>query len=277
MGRAIVKEAEKRGIDLFEPEDFRGKRGLGVQAKIEGQEVLVGKPDWFEKTNVEFKDAMNHILSLQGQGKTVMLVVVQGKLAGLIAVADKVKPESREAVEEMHRQNLKVVMLTGDNIQTAKAIASEVSIDEIFAEVRPEEKSLKIKELQNKKENVGMVGDGINDAPALAQADIGIAIGTGTDVAIESGDVILSSGSLTGVSKAIAISRKTMHTIRQNLFLAFFYNVVLIPVAAGVLAPFAFFPMALKQLHPILAALAMAMSSISVVSNSLRLYKAKLK
>ena len=161
-------------------------------------------------------------------------------------------------------------MLTGDNIQTARAIGSQVHIDDIFAEVRPEEKSSKIKELQNQNESVGMVGDGINDAPALAQADIGIAIGTGTDVAIESGDVILSSGSLTGVSKAIILSRKTMHTIRQNLFLAFFYNVALIPVAAGVLYPF--FGI---QISPIFAAAAMAFSSISVVSNSLRLRRAR--
>ena len=202
-----------------------------------------------------------------------MVLVREDKLSGLISVSDMLKPESAKAISKLHDQKLKVVMLTGDNIQTARAIADQVQIDEIFAEVRPEEKSLKVKELQGQQEKVGMVGDGINDAPALAQADVGIAIGTGTDVAIESGDVILSSGSLTGVSKAIHVSRKTMRTITQNLFLAFFYNVILIPVAAGVLAPFAFFPMALKQLHPILAALAMALSSISVVSNSLRLYK----
>jgi Cu+-exporting ATPase len=168
-------------------------------------------------------------------------------------------------------------MLTGDNIQTARAIALEVNIDEIFAEVRPEEKSSKIKALQEKGEKTGMVGDGINDAPALAQADIGMAIGTGTDVAIETGDVILSGGSLTGVSRAIRISRATMATIRQNLFFAFVYNIVLIPVAAGILAPFHGVPFFLKQLHPILAALAMSFSSISVVSNSLRLYRAKIE
>ena len=167
-------------------------------------------------------------------------------------------------------------MLTGDNLQTAQTIASQVNIDQIFAEVRPDEKSLKIKELQEMGSKVGMVGDGINDAPALAQADIGLAIGTGTDVAIETGDVILSSGSLKGVSRTIRISRATMRTVRQNLFLAFFYNAALIPVAAGILAPFDFFPAFLRQLHPILAALAMASSSISVVTNSLRLYNAKI-
>ena len=215
--------------------------------------------------------------ALQDEGKTVMMVVVDSKLAGIIAVADTVKPESGDAIAELHKQNLKVVMLTGDNIQTAKAIATEVNIDEVFAEVLPEEKSAKIKELQDKGEKVGMVGDGINDAPALAQADVGLDIGTGTDVAIEKGVVILSIGNLTGVSWAIDLSRTTMRTIKQNLFWAFFYNVVLIPVAVGVLYPLQFLPSFLRQLHPILAALAMAVSSITVVSNSLRLYKAKIK
>ena len=168
-------------------------------------------------------------------------------------------------------------MLTGDNPQTARSIAAQVGIEDIFAEVRPEEKSLKVKELQEKKKMVGMVGDGINDAPALAQADVGLAIGTGTDVAIETADVILASGSLTGIPRTIGISRKTMRTVRENLFLAFVYNVVLIPLAAGILAPFSDLPLMLRQLHPILAALAMAMSSISVVSNSLRLYRARIE
>ena len=203
-------------------------------------------------------------------------VVVDKKLAGLIAVADTVKAESKGAISELHQQNLKVVMLTGDNTQTARAIASEVNIDEIVAEVRPEEKSNKIKELQKNGKKVGMVGDGVNDAPALAQADVGLAIGTGTDVAIESGDVILSSGNLNGVSRAINVSRATMRTVRQNLFWAFFYNIALIPVAAGVLYPFEFLPVFIRQLHPILAALAMALSSITVVSNSLLLYKARI-
>jgi Cu+-exporting ATPase len=205
-----------------------------------------------------------------------MVVAVDEKLAGLIAVSDTVKPESGEAIEELHRHNLKVVMLTGDNNQTARAIGAEVNIDEVIAEVRPEEKSSKIKDLQAKGKKVGMVGDGINDAPALAQADVGLAIGTGTDVAIETGDVILASGNLRGVARAIQLSKATMRTIRQNLFWAFFYNLILIPVAAGLLYPFEFMPSFLRQLHPILAALAMAMSSITVISNSLRLYKAKI-
>ena len=276
LGRAIVKEAEKRGIDLFEPDHFKSSSGLGVQAHINGQEVLVGKPNWFDEMGLNFDHAKDHITSLQAEGKTVMMVVVDQKLAGLIAVADTIKPESRETIGELHGANLKVVMLTGDNVQTAKAIASEVGIDDLFAEVRPEEKSSKIRELQDNGEKVGMVGDGINDAPALAQADVGLAIGTGTDVAIETGDVILASGNLSGVSRAIQLSRATMRTVKQNLFWAFFYNIILIPVAAGVLYPFGFLPEFLRQLHPMLAALAMAVSSITVVSNSLLLYRAKI-
>jgi Cu+-exporting ATPase len=277
LGKAIVNEAKSRGLTLWEPENFKASGGFGIQAQVDGKSVKLGKPKWFDDLNIDISPARDKIDALQSEGKTVMVLVRDDILSGLISVSDMLKPESAEAISKLHDQNLKVVMLTGDNIQTARAIASQVHIDEIFAEVRPEEKSLKIRELQNQNERVGMVGDGINDAPALAQADIGIAIGTGTDVAIESGDVILSSGSLTGVSRAIDVSRKTMRTIRQNLFLAFFYNVILIPVAAGVLAPFAFFPMALKQLHPILAALAMALSSISVVTNSLRLYKTNIE
>lgn len=277
LGKAIVNEAKTRGLDLWELKDFKASGGFGVEGQVDGHSLKLGKPGWFDELKINIDKARDKIKALQAEGKTVMVLVRGEELSGLIAVSDQLKPESAEAIRQMHDQKLKVVMLTGDNIETARAIASQVHIDEIFAEVRPEEKSLKVKELQGKNEIVGMVGDGINDAPALAQADIGIAIGTGTDVAIEAGDVVLSSGSLTGVPKAIALSRKTIHTIRQNLFMAFFYNVILIPIAAGILAPFAFMPMALKQLHPILAALAMAMSSISVVSNSLRLYRAKLE
>jgi Cu+-exporting ATPase len=206
-----------------------------------------------------------------------MAVVVERELGGLIAVADSLKPESADAVAELHRQGLKVVMLTGDNIQTARSIAAQVHVDDIVAEVRPEEKSMKVKELQGRGHMVGMVGDGINDAPALAQADVGIAIGTGTDVAIETADVILASGNLLGVSRSIELSRATMRTVKQNLFWAFIYNIILIPVAAGLLYPLEFLPFFLRQLHPILAALAMAVSSITVVSNSLRLYRAEIK
>jgi len=277
VGRAIIKEAESRGLALFEPQEFKSSGGLGVQAKINGKLVYVGKPDWFVQMGVDMEVGTSHIQDLQNQGKTLMGVVAENQLAGLIAVADSLKPESKEATEELRDQGLKVIMLTGDNVQTARAIAAQVHVDEIVAEVRPEEKSMKVKELQDKGTMVGMVGDGINDAPALAQADVGIAIGTGTDVAIETADVILASGNLLGVSRSIDLSRATMRTVKQNLFWAFVYNIILIPVAAGLLYPLDFLPTFLRQLHPILAALAMALSSVTVVSNSLRLYRAKIK
>ena len=276
LGRAIVAEATRRGLSLSEPKFFKASRGLGISATINSRQVLAGKPGWFPEMGFDLFSVEQKISSLQNQGKTVVVVAAENKITGLIAVADQVKPESKDAIQSLHKQNLKVVMLTGDNSRTAQAIASEVSIDEVVSEVRPEDKSSRIKELQGKGKKVGMVGDGINDAPALAQADVGMAIGTGTDVAIEAGDVILVSGSIRGVPRAIELSRATMRTIRQNLFWAFFYNVVLIPVAAGVLFPFEFLPSYLRQLHPILAAFAMAMSSITVVSNSLRLYRAKI-
>jgi Cu+-exporting ATPase len=277
LGKAIVNEAKKLGIDLWEPVNFKASGGFGVEAQVNGSFVRLGKPKWFHELGIDIDKAKEKINLLQSEGKTVMVLGQDKELSGLISVADTLKPESKEAIEQLHHQNLKVVMLTGDNLQTAQTIAAEVNIDDIFAEVRPEEKSLKIKELQEKGQKTGMVGDGINDAPALAQADVGLAIGTGTDVAMETADVILSSGSLTGVSRTIRISKETMNTVKQNLFLAFFYNVVLIPVAAGILAPFGFIPAFLRQLHPILAALAMALSSISVVTNSLRLYNAKIE
>ncbi len=276
LGKAIVKEAKAKGIDLFEPEGFKASGGLGVYAKVDGHSVMLGKPKWFHEQGIDIEKAQEKIRTFQSQGQTVMVVVEDNKLSGLIAVSDTVKPESKAAISQLHNQKLKVVMLTGDNFETARTIASQVGIDEIMAEVRPEEKSSKIKAIQENGEKVGMVGDGINDAPALAQADVGMAIGTGTDIAIETADVILSSGSLTGVSRAIRLSRATMNTIKQNLFWAFGYNIILIPVAAGILYPFEFLPNFLRQLHPIMAALAMAFSSISVVSNSLRLYKTKI-
>jgi Cu+-exporting ATPase len=272
LGRAIVREAEKRGIVLVEPEGFKASGGQGVLARIEGQEVMVGRPGWIHEMGIDIGKAGEGIISLQDQGKTVMLVATD-KIKGLVAVADTIRPESAEAVKRIHDQGLKVVMVTGDNEPTAKAIAAEANIDLVYAELLPEAKVRHIKAFQEKGEKVAMVGDGINDAPALAQSDVGMAIGTGTDVAIESGDVILVSGNLLNISGAIRLSRETMRTIRQNLFWAFFYNIALIPVAAGVLYPFETLPYFLRQLHPMVAAFAMAISSITVVSNSLRLYK----
>ncbi len=277
LGKAIVNEAKTRQIELFELKEFKASGGFGVQASVAGNPVMVGKPKWFQETGIDIQAADNEIEALQSQGKTVMVVVRDNALCGLISVFDTLKPESKDAIQQLHDQHLKVVMLTGDNQQAAATIAAQVNIDEILAEVRPEDKSSKVKELQQNGARVGMVGDGINDAPALAQADVGLAIGTGTDVAMETAGVILSSGSLSGVPRAIRLSRATMSTIKQNLFWAFGYNVILIPIAAGILYPFESLPAMLRQLHPILAALAMAFSSISVVSNSLRLYKAKIK
>jgi Cu+-exporting ATPase len=277
IGKAIVNEAKIRDIGLWEPENFKASSGFGVEAYVNSNFVRLGKPKWFHELGIEIDNAKDNISHLQSEGKTVMVLALDNELSGLISVSDTLKPESKEAIEQLRNQNLKVVMLTGDNLQTAQAIASQVNIDDIVAEVRPEEKSSKIKKLQEMGEKIGMVGDGINDAPALAQADVGMAIGTGTDVAIETADIILSSGSLTGVSRAITLSSATMKTIRQNLFWAFCYNILLIPVAAGILYPFDIFPGFMRQLHPILAALAMALSSISVVTNSLFLYNKKIE
>jgi Cu+-exporting ATPase len=258
LGRAITREAEKRGLELLEPSDFRASGGLGVQATVNGWMVHVGKPAWFNELGYSLDGRPDQVQALQDAGKTVMMVGVENEIAGLIAVADSVKPEAREAIQGLRRQHVRVVMLTGDTIQTARSIAAQVQVDEILAEVRPEEKSQKVKDLQE-------------------EADVGMAIGTGTDVAIETADVILVSGNLLGVPRAVELSRATMKTVRENLFWAFFYNIILIPVAAGALYPFNSLPIFLRQLHPILAALAMAFSSITVVSNSLRLYRARIR
>ncbi len=274
IGKAIVAFAREKDLDLTDPKNFKAHSGLGVEAALGNTVYRLGKPGWFERDSILSDGIQTMIRKRQDQGRTVMVLAGDRDVHGIISVSDIIKPESEQAIRALHAEKLKVVMLTGDNLQTASTIAAEVHVDEVEAEVRPEEKSGKVKQLQQNNVLVGMVGDGINDAPALAQADIGFAIGTGTDVAIETGDVILSSGKLTGIPKAIKISRNTISTIRQNLFLAFVYNIILIPVAAGILAPFELFPDFLRQLHPILAALAMAASSISVVTNSLRLYHA---
>jgi P-type Cu+ transporter len=277
LGKAIVRTAEEKGMALQIPAEFQAAGGRGVQGRVGGERVAVGKAAWIEhELGIGLAGAWERIHGLQAEGKTVMVVARDSAPAGLIAVSDQLKPDSAQAIARLHELGLKIVMLTGDNLETARTIASRVAIDRIFAEVRPDEKALKVKELQAAGEKVGMVGDGINDAPALAQADVGLAIGTGTDVAIESAGIILSSGSLNGVPRAIRLSRATMRTIAQNLFWAFGYNVILVPIAAGALYPFESLPAMLRQLHPILAALAMAFSSVSVVSNSLRLYKTRL-
>ena len=272
IGKSIVAFAVDKDAALGDPKEFKAHSGFGVDGVVGKDKLRLGKPGWFD--TLLPNSVLHQVTQLQNQGKTVMVLAGESGVLGIISVSDVLKPDSKQAIAFLQKEGLRTVMLTGDNLQTARAIGKEVGVDDIVADVRPEEKSGKIEQLQAGRAMVGMVGDGINDAPALARADIGFAIGTGTDVAIETGDVILSSGRLSGIPLAIHISRRTIGTIRQNLFLAFVYNIVLIPVAAGILAPFDMFPQFLRQLHPILAALAMAASSISVVTNSLRLYRA---
>ncbi|MBN2467357.1 MAG: copper-translocating P-type ATPase, partial [Deltaproteobacteria bacterium] len=275
LSKAIVKEAVEKGIALLEPKGFTSFRGIGVEARINGKCVRVGKTSWFSDPEVNHMLPHETIRSLQDAGKTVTVVAVDGIIVGLIAVADRPKDDSKPAIAALHDLGIDVIMLTGDHPRTAHILAADMGIDEIYADVPPEHKAAKIQNLQAQGALVGMVGDGINDAPALAQADVGMAIGTGTDVAIEAGDIILAGGNLTGVPRAVRLSRATMKKVRQNLFWAFFYNILLIPVAAGVLYWFESLPLFLRQLHPMLAALAMAMSSITVVTNSLLLSRVK--
>jgi Cu+-exporting ATPase len=225
---------------------------------------------------VSLGDLADQVTELQRQARTAVVVVLDGEVAGVLGIADTLKEGSAAAVDQLHRLGLEVVMLTGDNQRTAEAIAEQVGIDRAVAEVLPADKAAQVKELQTGERLVGMVGDGINDAPALAQADVGIALGTGTDVAMETADVTLMRGDLRAVPQALALSKATMRTIKQNLFWAFFYNVILIPVAAGALYPVPWVPAILRQLHPVLAAFAMAFSSVTVVTNSLRLRGVKI-
>ncbi len=272
LGEAIVRAARESELQLAQPEEFEAQTGQGVIARVEGHRVTLGNAKMMKEGSVPLEGLEAEAERLQSEAKTVVWVAVDGEALGLIGIADTLKPGSKEAVHQMHQLGLTVVMMTGDNAATASKIAEQVGIDRVLSEVLPGEKASQIQKLQSESKGlVGMVGDGINDAPALAQADVGIAIGTGTDVAMETADVTLMRGDLRSVPQAIALSKATLRTIKQNLFWAFFYNVVLIPVAAGVLYPFAALPGALRSLHPILAALAMAFSSVTVVTNSLRL------
>ncbi|MGB2910453.1 MAG: heavy metal translocating P-type ATPase [Anaerolineales bacterium] len=259
LSDAIVEEANKRSLNLGQLEGFQAITGHGVEAQVEGQTVLVGNLRLMTERKMSLNGLQKEAERLQNEAKTAILVAIDDDVLGVIGVADTVKDGSREAIGQLHSMGLEVVMITGDNQLTAESIGSRVGVDKVMAEVLPGEKSSQVKKLQEMDRVVAMVGDGINDAPALTEADVGIAIGTGTDVAIEAAQIVLISGDLRGVPRAIALSRRTLRAIKQNLFWAFFYNVILIPAAA------------MGFLNPMLAAGAMAFSSVFVVTNSLRL------
>ena len=266
LAGAVVRHAQERSLPLVQPERFEAIVGHGALGTVDGHALIVGNAQLMAAQGVSTTDLHETAARLANEGKTPMYVGVDGALAGLIAVADPIRPTSARAITTLRRLGLDVIMLTGDTRRTADAIARQAGIDTVIAEVPPEGKVAEIERLQRGGRRVAMVGDGINDAPALARADVGIAIGSGTDVAIEASDVTLMRPDLAGVSNAIALSRGTMRIMKQNLFWAFIYNVIGIPIAAGALFPFTGL-----LLSPILASAAMAMSSVSVVSNSLRL------
>ncbi len=272
LGEAIIKKANESKIGLQDPKNFRAIEGHGIEADVEDVSVLLGNAKFMRERNIEIKDLTEKAESFAQEGKTPIYVALKGQAAGLIAVADTLKKNSIQSVEKLKKLGLEVIMLTGDNRKTAEAISRKTGIDKVISEVLPEDKVHEIKKLQSEGRKVAMVGDGINDAPALAQADVGIAIGSGTDVAMEASDITLIKGDLQGVVSAIELSKRTIKVIKQNLFWAFFYNTAGIPIAAGVLYPF--FGI---LLNPIFASAAMAFSSVSVVSNSLRLRRVKLK
>jgi Cu+-exporting ATPase len=266
LAAAILHEAGEQNIVIPAGSAFEAVAGQGVRAVIEGQQVLFGNARFMQQNKIDIGLLSNAAATQAARAATPMYLVIANELAGLIAVSDPIKADSKKAIRQLQLQGIRVLMLTGDNKLTAQAVANQVGVDDFIAEVLPQDKASRISELQQAKNIVGMVGDGINDAPALAQADVGFAIGTGTDVAIESADVTLIRGSLHSVSDAIAISRATVRNIKQNLFGAFIYNTIGIPVAAGIL-----FPVFGLLLNPVLAGAAMAMSSVTVVSNANRL------
>jgi Cu+-exporting ATPase len=266
LGDAVLAEAERQSVPLEEVSGLEVRTGRGVLGTVSGHRVAVGNRALLADLGIDPSPLSGEADRLAANGETPLFVAVDAALGGLITVADPVRPESREAVDRLHQLGLETVLLTGDSSATAEAVARAVGIDRVVAEVLPEGKLTEIRRMQQQGQSVAMVGDGLNDAPALAQADVGIAVGTGTDVAIEAGAVTLMRGDPRGVAEAILLARRTMRVIRQNLFWAFIYNVIGIPVAAGAL-----YPIFGLRLTPTMAAAAMAVSSVTVVSNSLRL------
>ena len=263
LGQAIVRKGEEELLMITEAEDFAAIPGKGLKAIFEGKTIYIGNRKLMKEGGISIEIGEEELLRLESEGKTAMLVAIDGNLAGIIAVADQIKENSKKAIAGLKDMGLEVYMITGDNERTAKAIAKQVGIYNVLAEVLPENKAEVVEKIKKEGKLVGMVGDGINDAPALAASDIGFAIGTGTDVAMEAADITLMRGDLTGIVTAIRLSHRTMKTIKQNLFWAFFYNSIGIPFAA------------LGFLNPMIAGAAMAFSSVSVVTNSLRLKKFK--
>lgn len=271
LAAAVFAKSKSLGVILEEAEHFQSHSGSGVTARIGHTWVRAGNLRWIKEKNIDTGMLESRAMKLEAEAKSVVWIADEDRCFGIIAVADSIKKSSPLAINKLKAAGLRLAMITGDNRHTAAAIAGRVGIEDVLAETRPSDKAARIKELQSSGQIVAMVGDGINDAPALAQADVGVAIGTGTDVAIEAADVTLMSGDLTKLSEAILLSKATMRIIQQNLFWAFAYNLALIPIAAGVLAGFKFFPPMLRELHPIMAALAMIMSDLVIVANALRL------
>ncbi|HZE62448.1 MAG TPA: HAD-IC family P-type ATPase, partial [Pyrinomonadaceae bacterium] len=266
LAAAIVAEAAVRGIEQGNTKDFASVTGKGLKGEIEGHQVSLGNQALAAELSIGLDNLVDRAEALRADGQTVLFVGVDGKAVGLIGIADPIKATSVEAIKQLHAENVRIVMLTGDSETTARTVAAKLQIDEVVAEVLPNEKAAVVKRLQAEGRKVAMAGDGINDAPALAQADVGIAMGTGTDVAMKSAAVTLVKGDLRGIVRAVRLSRATMKNIKQNLFFAFIYNALGVPVAAGVLYPF--FGLLLS---PMIAAAAMSFSSVSVIANALRL------
>jgi Cu+-exporting ATPase len=266
LAAAIVSGADEKGIDPLKAEDFASRTGKGVSGKIDGNQVLLGNQRLLEAFDVDTAELEPKAKKLRAEGKTVMFVAVDGKAVGLVSVSDPIKETTPEAIKKLHNEGIRIVILTGDNEATAKAVAEKLGIDDFVAEVMPEDKADAVKRYQEEGRVVAMAGDGINDAPALAQSQVGIAMGTGTDVAMESARVTLIKGDLRGIVQAVLLSKATMRNIKQNLFFAFVYNALGVPVAAGVL-----YPLFGLLLSPMIAAAAMSFSSVSVIGNALRL------